>query len=197
MTAARIVELHATRPTVPAAGEEVAIAYSWHPWAARTVRIHEVIERTTGAAARCSLVGATVARVQEIPVWMLDTAACCRARLAAEPTVTLSALAVLRVLLSEAMQFAATEVPSDARIASPDSYRGDRHAAASSPVPAAAPSTRPLFGEPATGIERSTKMERATGSDAADPVGPAHPIADRTHQRRKPGAGRVPGGRQR
>ena len=41
----------------------------WHPWAERTVRIHEVIERRTGAVARCSLAGATVARVQEIPVW--------------------------------------------------------------------------------------------------------------------------------
>jgi hypothetical protein len=38
--------------------------------------IHEVIERPTGAVARCSLVDAAIARVQEIPVWMLDTAAC-------------------------------------------------------------------------------------------------------------------------
>jgi hypothetical protein len=66
---------HKTHST--AAGEEVTIAYSWHPWAGRTVRIHEVIDRKTGAAARCSRVGTTVARVQEIPVWMLDTAACC------------------------------------------------------------------------------------------------------------------------
>jgi hypothetical protein len=42
----------------------------------------------------------------------------------------LSALAALRVLLSEAMQLGATEEPTGARIISPDSYRGDRHAAA-------------------------------------------------------------------
>jgi hypothetical protein len=32
---------HKTHST--AASEEIAIAYSWHPWAGRTVRIHEVI----------------------------------------------------------------------------------------------------------------------------------------------------------
>ena len=154
---------HKTHST--AAGEEITIAYSWHPWAEQTVRIHEVIDRTTGAAARCSLVGATVARVQEIPVWMLDTAACCWTVLAAEPTVTLSALAALRALLSEALQLGATETPSDARLASPDSYRGDRHAAGSSPPPTATPSTRPLSAESAAAIGRSAEMERAAGSE--------------------------------
>ena len=79
-----------------AAVDEMAIAYSWHPWAERTVRIHEVIERPTGAVARCSLVDAAVARVQDIPVWMLNAAACCQTRLAAEPVAALSALAALR-----------------------------------------------------------------------------------------------------
>jgi hypothetical protein len=108
----------------------MAIAYSWHPWAERTVRVHEVIERT-GSVARCSLVDAAVARVQEIPVWMLDAAACCQTRLAAEPATSLSALTALRILLLEAMRIAAAEEPSDAGIASPDSSRGDRHAALS------------------------------------------------------------------
>jgi hypothetical protein len=44
-----------------------------------------------------ALVGAIVARFQEIPVWMLDTAACCWTVLAAEPTVTLAALCERRV----------------------------------------------------------------------------------------------------
>ena len=176
-----------------AAIDEMVIAYSWHPWAERTVRIHEVIERLTGAVARCSLVDAAVARVQDIPVWMLDAAACCQTRLAAKPVAALSALAALRILLSEAMRIAATEVPSDAGIVSPDSYRGDRHATPSSPAPTAAPSTRSLVGEPATGIGRSTEMERVAGSDAAD-VGR---LADDAPQRRGPGAGRTLGGRQR
>ena len=139
-----------------AAVDEMAIAYSWYPWAERTVRVHEVIERPTGAVARCSLVDAAVARVQEIPVWMLDTAACCQTRLAAEPATSLSALTALRILLLEAMRTAAAEEPSDAGIASPDSYRGDRHAAPLSPAPTAAPSTGSLVGKSAAGIGRST-----------------------------------------
>ena len=180
-----------------AAVDEMAIAYSWHPWAERTVRIHEVIERPTGAVARCSLVDAAVARVQDIPVWMLNAAACCQTRLAAEPVAALSALAALRVLLLEAMRIAATEVPSDAGIASPDSYRGDRHATPSSPAPTAAPSTRSLVGEAASGIGRSTEMERVAGSDAADVGRLADRLADGAPRRRRPGVGRALGGRQR
>src|SRR6516162_185046 len=184
---------HKTHST--AAAEELAVAYSWHPWAERAVRVHEVIERPTGAIARCSLVGAAVARVQDIPVWMLDAAACCQTRLAANPVAALSALAALRILLLEAMRIAATELPSDAGIASPDSYRGDRHATPSSPAPTAAPSTRSLVGEPATGIGRSTEMERVAGSDAADVGRLAYPLADGAPRRRGPGAGRPLGGR--
>ena len=186
---------HKTHGT--AAGDETAVAYFWHPWAERTVRIHEVIERPTGAVARCSFVGAPVTRVQEIPAWMLDTVACCQTRLAAEPVAALSALAALRVLLLEARQIAATEVPSDVGIASPDSYRGDRDATPSSPDPTAAPSTGPLFGESATGIGRRTEMDRVAGSDAADVGRLAYPFADGTPQRRGPRAGQPPGGRQR
>ena len=186
---------HKTHSSV--AVDEMAISYLWHPWAERTVRVHEVIERPTGAVARCSLVDAAVARVQEIPVWMLDAAACCQTRLAAEPATSLSALTALRILLLEAMRTAAAEEPSDAGIASPDSYRGDRHAAPLSPAPTAAPSTRSLVGESAAGIGGSTEMERVAGSDAADVGLPADPSADGAPRRRRPGAGRTLGGRQR
>jgi hypothetical protein len=36
------------------------------------VRVHEVVERTAGSVTRCNLVDGSVARTQEIPVWMLD-----------------------------------------------------------------------------------------------------------------------------
>src|SRR3954454_18407176 len=65
---------HKTHST--AAGDEVTVVYAWHPWAGRLVRLHEVIERATGASARCSLVDATNARLQESPVWMLDAVVC-------------------------------------------------------------------------------------------------------------------------
>ena len=61
------------------AGDDVVVLYGWHPWAGRRVRLHEVIERTSGAVARCSLEGATApVRLQEVPTWMLDAAACHR-----------------------------------------------------------------------------------------------------------------------
>src|SRR3954467_2712093 len=100
-----------------AAGDEVTVVYAWHPWAGRPVRLHEVIERTTGASARCSLVDATIARLQEIPAWMIDASACRTTRTTAQPVAALSAMAALRALLSDAMRGAST----GAAIASPES----------------------------------------------------------------------------
>ena len=48
-------------------GDEVAVAYAWHPWGGQSVRVHEVIERTTGSVARCSLVGAIQVPVVGVP----------------------------------------------------------------------------------------------------------------------------------
>ena len=133
---------HKTHST--AAGDEVTVVYAWHPWAGRPVRLHEVIERATGASARCSLVDATITRLQEIPAWMLDARACRTARTTAQPVAALSALAALRALLSDAMRGA----PTGAAIASPESCE-DRHAAPVSPAAKAAPSTRPRSDKPA------------------------------------------------
>src|SRR5215211_3621857 len=69
MRAALVVQPLITRPIGTAAGDEVTVAYAWHPWAGRSVRLHEVIERATGASARCGLVDAPPARLQEIPLW--------------------------------------------------------------------------------------------------------------------------------
>ena len=110
------------------AGDEVAVAYAWHPWAGRLVHVHEVIERTTGASARCSLVEAPAARVQEIPVWMLDAALCRSMRASDGPVAALPALRTLRSLLSEAMTRTSAVSSPDPQIASPDYHRGDRHA---------------------------------------------------------------------
>ena len=65
--------------------------------------VHDVIERATGTAARCTLTDAPVARLQEIPVWMLDPVACSATRAAAQPVAALSALMSLRALLAAAM----------------------------------------------------------------------------------------------
>src|SRR5688500_17710579 len=130
---------HQTHST--AAGDEVAVLYAWHPWAGRLVRLHEVIERAVGAAARCSLVDAPLTRTQEIPVWMLDPVACRTMRATGEPVAALSALTRLHALLADAANGAARQAPSRAALTSPES-RGDRHATSSAPTAPAA-RTRP------------------------------------------------------
>jgi hypothetical protein len=173
---------HSTR-----AGDETVVVYAWHPWAGRSVCIHDVIERATGAAARCSLAGVAAARVQELPVWMLDTAACRPVRLTQEPMVTLATFVTLRGLLSAAMQPLAARDSFDARLASPEPHRGDRHATPTgtpvSPPSAASLSTRSLSGKRTTG-SNSASVEHAARSDTADADRLGHPTADRARQRR-------------
>src|SRR4051794_14921322 len=168
---------HKTHST--AAGDEVTVVYAWHPWAGRPVRLHEVIERATGASARCSLVDATNARLQEIPVWMLDAVVCRTARTTAQPVAALQALAALRALLSDVTRGA----PIGAAVASPESC-GDRHATPSSPASKAAPSTRPRPGEPADGPGYSAGLVRSADADAADADGASDLPARRARQRR-------------
>jgi len=47
---------------------EREVAYRWHPWAGRIVRIHEVIEKAGGAVARCSVANVHSDRLMELPV---------------------------------------------------------------------------------------------------------------------------------
>src|ERR1700682_2838116 len=56
--------------------EQREVLYPWHSWAGRTVYIHEVIEKVSGHAVRCSLEGDAMAPRLELPDWMLDRAAC-------------------------------------------------------------------------------------------------------------------------
>src|SRR3954471_2686127 len=91
---------HKTHST--GSGDEVVVFYAWHPWAGRAVRFHEVIERATGTAARCSLADAPIARPQEIPVWMFDPVACRTMRAAPQPVAALSVLMSLHALFADA-----------------------------------------------------------------------------------------------
>ena len=182
-----------------AAGDEVAVVYAWHAWAGRLVRLHDVIERATGAAARCSrcsLVNATSPRLQEIPVWMLNPVACRSAQATGQPVAALSALTTLHALLADAARGAAREAPSGAAVASPES-RGDRHATPSSPDPQAAPATRPRPDERISDADRSAGLGRPARADAAHPHQPSDPPARRARRRRRSGAGRPSRGRRR
>lgn len=170
------------------AGDEVAVAYAWHPWAGRSVRVDGVIERATGASVRCSLVGAAVARAQEIPIWMLDAAACRMTRAAREPVVTLPALEALRSLLLKATTRAGALSP-EAAIASPDQHRGDRNAPLPPSAPNAGPPTQPHSRESAADARLGAWLERPAGADAARGDRADDTAADRPRPPRGPRAG--------
>jgi hypothetical protein len=56
------------------------ICYSWHPWHGRAVRVHASLAKRGQAAAYRSLDDVQAGRVLEVPLWMLDVAAFCKAR---------------------------------------------------------------------------------------------------------------------
>ena len=182
---------HKTHST--GSGDEVVVSYAWHPWAGRAVRFHEVIERATGTAARCSLADAPIARPQEIPVWMLDPVACRTMRAAAQPVAALSVLMSLHALLADAAG-GEDRVPTRARLASPESP-GDRHATASAPTAPVGPATRTRFDEQTVDPD-AAGLERPAGGDAADPHPSSDPPAGRARPRGR-SAGERPSRRQR
>lgn len=164
-------------------GDEMVVAYEWHPWTGRSVRVHKVIETTQGAAARCDLAHTQTIRFLEIPVWMLDPVACRSMRAAAQPVAALSALTALRAFLSEAMAHAAASSSGEA-VGSRDHHRGDRHAAPPSSAPDAEPSTRPLSVQPATDAGNDVGMEYPAGSNPAGADRADDPLAGRPCRRR-------------
>ena len=56
------------------------ICYSWHPWHGRAVRVHASLVKRGHAVAYCSLEDVPACRALEVPLWMLDVAACCKTR---------------------------------------------------------------------------------------------------------------------
>ena len=171
---------HKTHSTASSA---VTVAYAWHPWSGRPVRAHEVVERATGAWARCSLDDADVVRLREIPTWMLDASVCRSMGRAAAPVAALSALVGLRALLSEAMASAAAGQPA-AAIASRAHEHGDRHAPPPPPASDAGAPARSLPRGPAAGGVRGTRVGRPAGSGPARADGADDPPAGHTRRRR-------------
>ena len=163
---------------------DVAVAYAWHPWAGRVVRIHQVIERTTGEVTRCSLVDDGISRAQEIPAWMLDSASCQTMRRSAHPVADLGALMALRGLLAD---LAERECRKWA-IASPDQSRGDRHATPPPPNPQTGPSARLSRSGPAGGAQPKPGVELVTGTDTACTDRSGDAPACRTRRRRDAGS---------
>ena len=59
-------------------GELRDIHYPWHPWHDHKVRVHATLVKRGQAVARCSLEDVQPFRILEVPLWMLDAAACCK-----------------------------------------------------------------------------------------------------------------------
>jgi hypothetical protein len=105
MPPAPIVQFHDRTPTVPRSATApwslAMVAYAWHPWAGKTGRVREVIERAGGRVMRSALEDAGIGRDQEIPAWMLDAAFCRMMRAVTDPVADLRALGALQALLAE------------------------------------------------------------------------------------------------
>lgn len=80
-------------------GDEREVVYPWHPWAGCRVRVHEVIEKSSGLVLRASR-PPYLDRWLELPVWMFDQASCCSLSMGLSPSVDLPTLSVLRALLA-------------------------------------------------------------------------------------------------
>jgi dTDP-4-dehydrorhamnose reductase len=75
------------------------LLYSWHPWFALWVAVHEAIDKSDGVVFRGSLSGSDAGRWLEVPAWMFDRSACAKVRVVADAHADLAALTTLAELL--------------------------------------------------------------------------------------------------
>ena len=79
------------------------ICYSWHPWHGRAVWVHATLVKRGRAVAHCSLEDVQTSRVLEVPLWMLDVAACCRTEVSKRAVASARSLRELREVLQSAL----------------------------------------------------------------------------------------------
>src|ERR1700675_1816433 len=106
------------------------VLYRHHPWFGRRVCIHGTIDKAGYVFFRCTLEGSQADRWLEVPAWMFDrTAYPDPGLLAAQPYVSIEALAALSALLDLALkdQTPSAALLSGASRASHDQNRGETH----------------------------------------------------------------------
>ena len=106
------------------------VLYRHHPWFGRRVCIHGTVDKDGYVVFRCTLDGSQTDRWLEVPAWMFDrTAYPDPGRLAAQPYVSIEALAALSALLDLALkdQTPSAALLSGASRASRDQNRGEIH----------------------------------------------------------------------
>src|SRR5262245_42563108 len=79
------------------------ICYSWHPWHGRAVWVHATLVKRGRAMAHCSLQELQTSRVLEVPLWMLDVAACCKTRVSKPGFASAQSLGELKEVLQSAL----------------------------------------------------------------------------------------------
>src|SRR5258706_13209790 len=106
------------------------VLYRHHPWFGRRVCIHGTVDKAGYVRFRCTLEGSQADRWLEVPAWMFDrTAYPAPGLLAAQPYVTIEALAAVSALLDLALkdQTPSAVLLSSASRASHDQNRGETH----------------------------------------------------------------------
>jgi hypothetical protein len=79
------------------------ICYSWHPWHGRAVWVHATLVKRGRAVAHCSLEDVQTSRVLEVPLWMLDVAACCKTHVSTRGFASTQSLRELKEVLESAL----------------------------------------------------------------------------------------------
>src|ERR1700737_2295519 len=81
------------------------VLYRHHPWFGRRVCIHGAVDKDGFVVFRCTLEASQADRALEVPAWMFDRTACPDpGLLAAQPYVSIEALAALSALLDLALK---------------------------------------------------------------------------------------------
>ena len=167
-------------------GDEREVVYPWHPWAGCRVRVHGVIEKSSGPVLRASR-PPHLDRWLELPVWMFDQASCRSMSMALSPSVDLPGLSALRALLASRLsgelngRRSAHAPPLGAAKESCGRKSGgdaDATTPRSRELSRSSPPIRPL--RLGTGRQRSASVGHAPRGDAASgdkPNGTAHPRA--------------------
>jgi hypothetical protein len=106
------------------------VLYWHHPWFGRRVCIHGAVDKDGFVVFRCTLEESQADRGLEVPAWMFDRTACPDPELlAAQPYVSIEALAALSALLDLALkdQTPSAVLVSGASGASHHQNRGETH----------------------------------------------------------------------
>ena len=78
------------------------VCYPWHPWHGRTVQVRADLVKRSQPVAYCSLEDVPTCRVLEVPLWMLDVAACCKTRVSKPGFASAQSLRELKEVLQSA-----------------------------------------------------------------------------------------------